>query len=112
MIKNMVIQVFIQKYLSDFYYDLLLDKYEYDYISSLDEINFVKIYNLFIENNFYFMEEIIVKFLEIFTIPYDIVKEKLGKCLHQLFIVSKVEYVSDGNDVSVVKSNDEKCDRC
>ena len=89
MIKNMVIQVFIQKYLSDFYYDLLLDKYEYDYISSLDEINFVKIYNLFIENNFYFMEEIIVKFLEIFTIPYDIVKEKtddLKKTLGENYI--------------------------
>lgn len=43
---------------------------------------------------------------------YNEVKEKLGSCLHQLFIVSKVEYTTDGEEVVVEKSTGEKCNRC
>lgn len=40
------------------------------------------------------------------------VKEKLGSVLHQLFIVSKVEFTSDGPSICVEKSHGEKCNRC
>ena len=40
------------------------------------------------------------------------VKEKLDSYLHQLFIVSKVEYTTDGEEVVVEKSTGEKCNRC
>lgn len=40
------------------------------------------------------------------------VKEKLGSYLHQLFIVSKVEYTTLGEEVVVEKSTGEKCNRC
>lgn len=43
---------------------------------------------------------------------YNEVKEKLGSYLHQLFIVSKVEYTTDGEEVVVEKSTCEKCNRC
>ena len=43
---------------------------------------------------------------------YKIVKEKLGKCLEQLLIVSKITYVDSGEEVEVVKHSGEKCDRC
>ena len=43
---------------------------------------------------------------------YNIVKEKLGNYLHQLFIVSKIEYTTDGEEVEVIKSTGEKCNRC
>lgn len=43
---------------------------------------------------------------------YNEVKEKLGFYLHQLFIVSKVEYTTDGEEVVVEKSTGEKCNRC
>lgn len=43
---------------------------------------------------------------------YNEVKEKLGSSLHQLFIVSKVEYTTDGEEVVVEKSTGEKCNRC
>ena len=43
---------------------------------------------------------------------YNEVKEKLGAYLHQLFIVSKVEYTIDGEEVVVEKSTGEKCNRC
>ena len=43
---------------------------------------------------------------------YNEVKEKLGSYLHQLFIVSKVEYTTDGEEVVVEKSTGKKCNRC
>ena len=43
---------------------------------------------------------------------YNEVKEKLGSYLHQLFIVSKVEYTTDEEEVVVEKSTGEKCNRC
>ena len=43
---------------------------------------------------------------------YNEVKEKLGSYLHQLLIVSKVEYTTDGEEVEVEKSTGEKCNRC
>ena len=43
---------------------------------------------------------------------YNMVKEKLGSCLHQLFIVSKVEYTTQGEEVVIEKSTGEKCNRC
>ncbi|MDD3341749.1 MAG: isoleucine--tRNA ligase [Bacilli bacterium] len=43
---------------------------------------------------------------------YDLVREKLGSRLHQLFIVSKVIFTEDVEDIEVSKSNGEKCERC
>ena len=43
---------------------------------------------------------------------YKVVKEKLGDCLEQLLIVSKITYVDSGAEVEVVKHSGEKCDRC
>ena len=43
---------------------------------------------------------------------YQNVINKLGNCLHQLFIVSKVEFVNDIEDVEVRKSTGKKCNRC
>ncbi len=43
---------------------------------------------------------------------YNIVKEKLGNKLNQLFIVSKINFVDKKDLVTVRKSNLEKCNRC
>jgi len=43
---------------------------------------------------------------------YNVIKEKLGDNLHQLFIVSKVEFIDSIADVEVSKSTGEKCNRC
>ena len=43
---------------------------------------------------------------------YQIVKEKLGPYLHQLFIVSKVVYDDKADGIQVIKSNGHKCARC
>ena len=43
---------------------------------------------------------------------YQIVKEKLGSYLHQLFIVSKIVYDDNIEGIKVIKSNGHKCARC
>ena len=71
--------MFLSKYLDEFYYNLLLDNYEMNYLNSLDEDNFLLIYNLFKEFNFYFINDIILNYLEIFEMDYNIVLKKIKK---------------------------------
>lgn len=77
--------MFLDKYLNETYLDLLYDKYEKWYINEIDETNFNKIYMLFKQYEFYFIEDIIINYLEIFNLSKEIVeqgiitlKEKLG----------------------------------
>ncbi len=70
--------MFIKKYVSDFYFNEILSKYELNYLKSLKEDNFLKIYRLFLENKFYFIEDIILKYLEIFDNDYEEVKSRLN----------------------------------
>lgn len=69
--------MFLQKYVSEFYYNQILDNYKTEYLKSLDEQIFLKIYKLFVEYKFYFIEDIILKYLEIFEMEYNEVNEKL-----------------------------------
>ena len=69
--------MFLQKYVSEFYYNQILDNYKTEYLELLDEQNFLKIYKLFIEYKFYFIEDIILKYLEIFEMDYNVVKDKI-----------------------------------
>ena len=78
--------MFLKKYLNEIYLNLIYDKYEEDYITNLDKTNFEEIYQLFKKYNFYFIEDIIITYLEIFTLDKDLIeqgilrlKEKLGE---------------------------------
>lgn len=73
------------KYLNDFYLEQLYDNYEEFFLNDIDEENFIKIYMIFKKYNFYFIQDIILAYLEIFTLDsYEIdekilkLKEKLG----------------------------------
>ena len=84
--------MFLRKYLNEFYFDLLLEEYESDYLESLDENKFSEIYNLFLENNFYFVNDVVIRYLEIFNLDTNKVRngllelqEKLGK--HYVYLV-------------------------
>lgn len=92
--------MFLDKYLNPIYLDLLYDKYEEWYINQLDEFKFIKIYNLFKKYNFYFINDIIINYLEIFEYDQEIVnkgiiklKEKLGD--NFIYII--------GNDMSYLE---------
>ena len=60
--------MFLDKYLNSTYLDLVHSNYEEDYINSLDEDNFNKVYLLLKSYNFYFIEDIILNYLELFEI--------------------------------------------
>lgn len=86
--------MFIEKYLNKVYLELLYDKYEEWYIKQLDENRFNKIYNIFKKYNFYYIEDIIINYLEIFEYEEKLIekgilnlKDKLGE--NFIFIIGE-----------------------
>ena len=71
--------MFLKDYLDEFKYNTLFDVYEFDYINSIDKDNFINIYNLFKKYNFYYIDDIIVNYLEIFTKDSEFVENKINK---------------------------------
>lgn len=69
--------MFLEKYLSEVKFNLLLDTYEDFYLNDLDEVNFLEIYNLFKKYNFYFVDDIILNYLEIFFMDSSEVEDKI-----------------------------------
>ena len=61
--------MFLEKYVNSTYYNMILNNYNIEYLNSLDEDNFIKIYNLFKKYKFYFIDDIVLKYLEI--LDYD-----------------------------------------
>ena len=70
--------MFLEKYVNSTYYNLILNNYNIEYLNSLDEDNFIKIYNLFKKYKFYFIDDIVLKYLEIFDMDEDDVEEKIN----------------------------------
>lgn len=87
--------MFLNKYINKFYLNLIYDNYEEDFINSLDEENFIKISNLFKNNNFYFINDIYLNYLEIFNLDYEEVVNKLEILKNKL-----------GNNYNYVIGND------
>lgn len=91
--------MFLKEYLNKIYLSLLIDKYEENYLNSLDQEKFLKIYNLLKKYKFYFIEDIIITYLELFEleetkVEQEIInlKEKLGDNFVYLI----------GNDLSIL----------
>lgn len=70
--------MFLNKYVNEVYYEMILDEYDFGYLSTLNEEQFKKVYNLFKEYGFCYMEDIILRYLEIFELDDEEVREKLG----------------------------------
>lgn len=70
--------MFLEKYLDEFYYNMVLDNYEYEYLKTLDEDNFKEVYNLLKKYNFYFINDIILNYIEIFELDIKLLEEKLN----------------------------------
>ena len=71
--------MFLNKYLNSTYLDLVYSNYEEDYINLLDEDNFNKVYILLKNNNFYFIDDIILNYLELFEIEEKYVQLAINK---------------------------------
>lgn len=70
--------MFLEKYLDEFYYNMVLDNYEYEYLKTLDEDNFKEVYNLLKKYNFYFINDIILNYIEIFELDTNLLEEKIN----------------------------------
>ena len=70
--------MFLEKYLDEFYYNMVLDNYEYEYLKTLDEDNFKEVYNLLKKYNFYFINDIILNYIEIFELDTKLLEENLN----------------------------------
>ena len=73
------------KYLDDFYKEELLENYDKEVIDSIDVNNGKKVLDLLEKNNFYFLEDVILNYIDIFMMDAADVekgilrlKEKLG----------------------------------
>lgn len=93
--------MFLDKYLSETKLDMLYSIYDDNYIYSIDYNNFMKIYNVFSQYQFYFIEDIIVNYLEIFTLDVEEVVTKLEILKYQLG--EKFAYII-GNDMRYLES--------
>lgn len=69
--------MFLEKYLDEFYYKEVIDNYYEDYLCNLDESNFLNVYNLLTEYGFYYINDIILNYIEIFTMDVNKVKDKI-----------------------------------
>ena len=63
--------MFLNKYLNEFNYNLIINNYEEEFLNSLNEEKFLSNYYIFKKYNFYFINDIILKYLELFTKDYE-----------------------------------------
>ena len=65
------------KYLNDTYLDILYSNYNLDYLKSIDENNFIEIYNLLKSKGFYFIDDIIINYIDMFELDKDFLNKVL-----------------------------------
>ena len=81
--------MFLIKYLNDFYYDMVIETYEEEFLASLNEERFLKVYEVFKKYKFYFIEDIILKHLELFLFEPETIEKgllELKKVLDEKFV--------------------------
>lgn len=97
--------MFIQKYVNEIFWIQILDTYEITFLRSLNERKFLEIYRLLLSQNFYFIEDIILKYLEIFSLDYQTIVTGLA----QLKLKLGEDYVARiGQDMSHLNELAEK----
>lgn len=76
--------MFLEKYVNEFYFEEILDTYEEIYLNNLDENNFLEVLQVLRKYHFNFIEDIILKYLEIFEMDYNDVANNLESLKKEL----------------------------
>ena len=76
--------MFYDKYLDFDDIEELYDNYDVNVLNNIDKDNFDMIYNLFKEYKFDFIEDIIIKYFDIFVLEYKDVDNKLNRLVKAL----------------------------
>lgn len=75
---------YLSRYLDEYYYDLVIDNYDLDYLNTISEDSFLQVYNVFDKYNFYFIKDIILNYIEIFSMDYELVEKEILKLKDKL----------------------------
>ena len=86
--------MFYNEYLNDDYLEELYHNYSMDYLKGMDMNNFYEIYNVFKKYKFDYIEEIILKYLDIFELDKEVVEEKIGNLI-KILGSNYVDIISD-----------------
>jgi len=91
--------MFLDKYLNQTYLELVYDTYDENYLNLLDEDNFHQVYTLLKNTGFYFIDDIILNYMELFEIDEESVKYALS--------LMKLEFGNDyikiiGNNMPII----------
>ena len=81
--------MFLDKYLDDLRLKILYTNYNEDYLNSLEESSFEEVYTLLKEKGFYYTNDIILNYLELFTID----KKYVEKSLNEISSLIKENYI-------------------
>lgn len=65
--------MFLQKYLNDVEYDLLLNKYDEEFISNINEEKFEINYRYLVNQKIFFINDLVLRYLEIFNFDNSII---------------------------------------
>lgn len=76
--------MFYNDYLNGTYQDILYSNYSEEYLESFNEKNFIEVYNLLKEYGFYYIEDIIINYIELFGIDVKYVKLALENMKNKL----------------------------
>ena len=76
--------MFLERYIDNIYLNIIYNNYDEKFINNLDQINFMKVYYLFKKYNFYYIDDIILNYLEIFEMDYKDVHEEIIKLNEKL----------------------------
>ena len=63
--------MFLEKYVDKLYFVIICSNYSKEFIRGLDEVVFFEIYKIFRKYGFYFIDDIILNYLEIFELDAD-----------------------------------------
>lgn len=76
--------MFLKEILKDDDYSLLLDRYTSDFLDTIEYERFMKVYKYLINKKVYFIDDLILGYLDIFTLDVEIIEEAFdilnGRC--------------------------------
>lgn len=76
--------MFLENYLDEFYYNQVIDNYEYEYLCNIDYNNFKQVYDILVKYYFDYIEDIILRYIELFELEPKYVEESIIKLIGKL----------------------------
>lgn len=78
--------MFLENYLDEFYYNQVIDNYEYEYLCSFDYNNFKQVYDILVKYGFDYIEDIILRYIELFELEPKYVENSINMLINKLGI--------------------------